>query len=49
MTKKISHKSHKIKINPEFIYAVMYRICTKCTLCMSKKKIEVMSKNGFQI
>ena len=25
----------------------MYRIYTKCTLCISKK-LEVMSKNGFQ-
>ena len=47
MTKK-SHKSHNIRINPEFIYAFIYRICTKCTLCISKI-LEVMSKNGFQI
>ena len=33
---------------PKFIYAFMYRICTKYTLCISKK-LEVMSKNGFQI
>ena len=42
--------SHIIRINPEFIYAL---ICTVYAQnahydCISKK-IEVMSKNGFQI
>ena len=32
-----SHKSHNIRINPEFIYDFRYRICTKCTLGISKK------------